>query len=439
MGWKVPIESIAPDYKTSDQVRKLDQPPGESAFFLPGDELWDVSKVLLVDTTISPLEPGPKAAWTGDWAVWNRRSEMLVARGDYIHIRQAQQACGFDESPRVVGMRFHLTQSGAKRSVAVFGENGERKTGRIDGLEIDVEGFRSSENSFDVMCNATWKSEVDDATWNVVASFHALAEKDVLIARLGSGDSAWELHVSVRLESIGGIPAKEARWIETGPGPPRPWLDLGAREPLFPRQVFAKDLIIAAYQLPPPFVEHEYLLLPSLEAPDSLHGWVHGPFRDVSKVLNDNGVDLEQPGTFAGVEMRTNQLILVANKAAHDLAQALVGEISEPLSSSIQIESSPDHGNWSLIVGDGLKSVIWLTRSDGVLDTDVGGFEIEASLAEEPGTVNLSYHCNPGKMPGPTSAGTIELKVGEWLEIPAAEKPAKQEAAVRLRATVLAP
>lgn len=441
--WKVPIGQLAPDHENSDQVRKLEKAPGASGFFMPGDELWDVSKVLETGSSWRmPVDPseetGPKLPWAGEWAVWNARSQMLIARGDYIDIIEAQQASGFDHSPRVVRAIFDLTRGGKTQTIPVVHE-GEEGIARVDDIEVESEAW-SDPNGFPFLLGAvSWDAGKKESRWNVVTSLVDRSGKRNLVARHGSGGAAWELHVRTVTELVDGTPLADSRWIEIGTGKPRAWPDSDGRIPKLAREALGDGLFIAAYQLPPPFMKGPPpALIPDIDAPGRLRGWIHGRFLNVADTAKELGIDADAAGFFAGVETRCNQLVLVGMASDHDRVGKEVTGIFAPPPEVVLTETDERSGNWALLCGDGFKAVIALTEREGDMDRNVKSFEVEPSLTGANAGVDLRYAHSLPENPGEFTAGTAQLKAGEWQEVGEAIQP-KAGPRVSLRASLLEP
>jgi hypothetical protein len=145
VGWKIPVDRVAPELATNENVRKLAKPPGRSAFFQPGDELWDISAEVM--GRASPEEPVP-AKWPGEWLVWNARSGMIVARGTRGDIFFAQSVIGIEEQQRVVRTRFDLVRGTAEKvsSASLVTMSGEKASFDAAPLKIQVDPTLSSES-----------------------------------------------------------------------------------------------------------------------------------------------------------------------------------------------------------------------------------------------------------------------------------------------------
>ena len=435
--WKVPIGQFVPDHENNAEVRKLEKPPGESGFFQQGDELWDVSKVLMTAALPwleAPDEGDPKRPWKGEWAVWNARSGMLVARGDYLDLIEAQQACGFDDSPRMVRMKFELVRGTRTQAVSVLAASGDE--GRATGEDIVVETDASADETgfHSVRLAVSWNAGQKELRWGVYTSIGVRDGKRILVARHGTGNSAWELHVTAVGETIDGSPLAKSRWIEVGTKRPRPWPEDQMLQ--LTRHPLKDGLFIAAYQMPPPFMSGPPPIeIADMEAPATLRGWIHGSFQNVADKLKTQGFATDQLGFFAGVELRSNQLILVADAASHGRVAALLGEILASPDTLIQIESRPGSGSCSLLAGSGVKALIELERQGELVDESRVLFQIVPTLGDI-GIVDLEYEVShPGKS-GEFTKGTAKLKPGEWQENGSDVQPPAGPP-ISLRATVI--
>lgn len=435
--WKVPIGQFVPDHENNAEVRKLEKPPGESGFFQQGDELWDVSKVLMTAALPwleAPDEGDPKKPWKGEWAVWNARSGMLVARGDYIDMIEAQQACGFDDSKLMVRMKFELVRGAKTHAVPVLAASGEQGRARVDDIVVETDASTDRLGFHDVSLVVSWNAGQTALRWGVYTSFAVRDGKRILVARHGTGNSAWELHVTAVGETIDGSPLAKSRWIEVGTKRPRPWPEDQMLQ--LTRHPLKDGLYIAAYQIPPPFMSGPPPVeIADMKAPATLRGWIHGSFQNAADKLKIQGFATDQPGFFAGVELRSNQLILVADAASHGRVAALLNGIFAPPDTLIQIESRPESGNYSLLAGYGGKALIDLVKQGELVDETRELFQIQPTLGDS-GIVDLEYGVSdPGK-PGEFTKGTAKLKPGEWQEIEDDVQP-QAGPPISLRATVL--
>ncbi|MCW1884200.1 hypothetical protein OKA04_05620 [Luteolibacter flavescens] len=444
VAWKVPVEHFAPDYQANDKVRKLEQQPGESGFFEPGDELWDVSNLLWGGGDLQdPFDEKDKDAeskkpWGGDWAVWNSRSGMLVARGGYFEILEAQRTCGYDMLPRRWLTKFELKRGPATTVLPVHSQAfGDMIKTRIEDVDIELDPALRPESSY-LRYSISWKQPGGDLTWYVVGEFEGRNDQEYLIARHGSGDSGWEIRATVSQDTIGDARPTEARWIEIGGKAPQPWSEVEMGQPMFGRQRLAEDLSIAVYQAPPPFSK---VSPPAdLQAPEHLREWIHGSFCDVrDEVLEELGIDPKAPGFFVGIETRTGQLVFVGPEAAHQvIARELESMIPGP-PLTILCETDERSGNWALRAGDGFKSMIALTRPGKDGEEDVQTFQIAPEVEGEEASVKVSYHGSfKGRGHEPWK-GVITLKPGDWQELDAPGDQPSAGAKPKMRVTLDAP
>ena len=128
VAWKMPVERVAPSFAESPP---LDKPPGDSAFFQPGDKLWDLSKEVIwrvpddakVEEEADPFavtEPGQvEVDWKGDWIVWNSRSGMIVARGSWHDVLVAEEVLGCEKLPKVIRARIEVKDARKPRVLSL--------------------------------------------------------------------------------------------------------------------------------------------------------------------------------------------------------------------------------------------------------------------------------------------------------------------------------
>jgi hypothetical protein len=266
--WKLPIERLAPDYETSSTIRKLDKPPAPSAFFQPGDVLWDVSKAWSwpqegeVDEEADPFEPDPDQGdkvpddWEGEWVVWNSRSGMFVARGSWGDIRRVERGIEFAERPSLLRTTVQWEEAGKQvASLSLVTRSGEESSFSADGrsLKLTVVGSESRwSRAADVAAVVAWPGKEGGSRWEVLTGVTLMEGKRARLARQGSGADAWELFATVTKESVEGAAHNEARWIEVG-GKLHLWKD-----PVFGEKNVRKRLdagrIVAVYSFPRPLL-----------------------------------------------------------------------------------------------------------------------------------------------------------------------------------------
>jgi hypothetical protein len=413
--WKVPIDRLAPDHDKNPKVHKLKKPPGESGFFQAGDELWDVSKLLDIfergsDETFpddpfeeSPTQESPTREkdpdrvlpFPGDWAVWNARSGMLVARGNYSDLLHAQEACGYDNQPEAVRVTFELMKGDKmepEQALGVLALSGVTVSAESEGMKIELESSMNNESGFhELRLAVSWPAPGKDRRWDVSTALTCRDGVRFPIARHGTGEESWSLFGTVVLEHPDGTMAKDSRWIETQPAGLRPWpVSISQREivqlPVDDRRT------IAWYRVPP-----DYTDLPpprDLQAPADLEEWISGGFVDYLKVLGDNGVDTKSPGFFAGYDPDSSELVIVADSVNQQRILNLVKSVSVSPPTNIWVETNPDANTWGSMTRSGERAVIRLNETK----TEIASFEVEPTSIRNGQLADL--HCAVDVMEG---------------------------------------
>lgn len=406
--WKVPIESRIPDYETDERVRKLAKPPGESAFFEAGDEIWEVSKALRwviwalkVDEPVDPFAEAERAAktvrWQGEWVVWNARSGMFVARGSWTDIQIVEEILGIPNEPIVLRSRIDVAEGdtggdskpGNFRSLSIVSRSGYEAKAEVEGVEVDFAICASvSEGVSDAVCDLSWPAEANDRRWHVHTGVTVREEVRTRLARHGNGPGSWEVYLTVSRELPDGTPVAELRWIETAIGM-ETWIGPGRKDI---RETLGPNRELGIYPVPEHFLsklggEEVVPTLPDVEAPAELAEWVRGPLMDIEKLLRENGVKIDlAAGHFAGFDPRSNSVIFVADLVNQDIAEQIFSHgCSSP--SPLWIETSRESGGWGLASRSGEKAGI-SRRSGDVTDLL---FEIEPTLGGNREIMDLRY------------------------------------------------
>ena len=454
--WKVPIESRIPDHETDAKVRKLDKPPAESAFFEAGDELWDVSEALSWEVAVEsgesddpfaePTTEPIKVGWKGAWLVWNARSRMFVARGTLSQIVFAGEVLGFDEQPTVLRSKFEVVERldgeeskpGSTRSLSIMSRSAEKARAGLEGFEVEVESTAfGSIGVSNAVCRFSWPAGKNDRRWEVQAAVTVSEEVRTRLARYGRGPDSWEAWLTVSRELPDGTPIAQVRAIESAEGI-EPWTLLKPERKDF-RRVLGPNRELGIYPVPEDLLSkltgaEAVLALPDMVTPAELAEWVRGPLIDVTKPLQDNGVKIDSTaGHFAGINSRSNNVIVVADSVNQDLAEEIFSHgFSYP--SQLWIETSREAGGWGLAVRSGENASI-SQRSGDVTDLR---FEIEPTLGGDENIMDLHYRFDV--VSGETLIGRIEsattLYNGKPLRVATYSKQGAEDLEVVLTGTV---
>jgi hypothetical protein len=401
--WKIPVERVAPSFADAPP---LDKPPGASAFFQGGDQLWDLSKKLnwrvpddsQVDGETDPFavpEPGEKEIdWKGDWIVWNSRSGMIVARGSWHDVLVAEQALGCDELPKVVRCRIEVKGIGKPRAVSLVSVSGEKATLEMNGLRAEVEPTTSSDGDvIDSPFRVSWPAEDGRGTWSVITAVSLQEGSPRRIACQGTKDQRWELVVSGSAELLDGTPWKEFRWMET-PAGLKPWPNSGVcREPV--RKQLDGNRWLGVYPMVPGFASYfskraRVKANADILPPAELAEWTLNPLVDIRQGLGDHGgVVFQDEGHFAGMDPSTCTAFVVTDQLNQDRVEAvflsiLDGDFQPPN----WIETNAESGGWGLASRSGETGEI--RRASGNLAENLQ-FRSEVTQGGDGVTFDLRY------------------------------------------------
>ena len=401
-GWKVPIERIAADYKTSDKVRKLDQPPGESAFFQPGDELWEISKAIHWIASLNgdggddPFAPDAgqqldvPTNWQGDWIVWNARSEMVVARGSWNDILIAEHSMAWDSNLIALRTKVDLvtTGKGDTRSLSLISRSGEKARAKINGFEVELDFSIDRQSPIgDGRYHISWPSGTGSKRWSVNTAHTSVMGKRFCLAQGGQGEDSWKVFVTTSAELIDGTPLSQARLRETSAGL-EPW-KAPERCGNNLRKSLGPDLELGIYPASWELVSRLGSLedLLDINAPESISDWVRGPLVDLRKLLKDYGVKFNEADHFAGFDPGSDRLFVLSDSLNQDLAEQILTPGCCRTVLNVWVETNPQSGGWGISTRSGEKAAITLGSGEAS-DT---GFEIEPTVGGNQWLLDLRY------------------------------------------------
>lgn len=397
--WKIPVERVAPSFADAPPLAK---PPGDSAFFQPGDKLWDLSKSVtwkIPDETkvegegdpfASPESEQAKVDWKGDWIVWNSRSRMIVARGPWADILDAEQALAFFESPVVVRTGVEVHDAKESRTLSLVSRSGEKAEMEIGGLRGTIEANASVDpyEMIDCRLEISWPAGRENDRWQVAAVVSIEDGRKMCLARQGN----WQLDVGAGRELTDGTPWNEARWLETKEGL-HPWtsprgIPVPERKQLGPQRwlgIHRGNSVFLAHHLAKMRSEKAF----DVETPAELQEWVRGPLMDVRKTLRDMGVKWSDERDFAGFDPVSDWLVVLANETNLDSVEELFRTLDDrDIVPPIWIETNPEAGGWGLASRSGESAEI--RRSSGNL-ADSLLFRSEATQGADGLIFDLHY------------------------------------------------
>lgn len=387
-GWKVQVEEIVPGFKDNAKVRKQGNPPGESTFFLPGDVLWDLSKVLQIKSGIGAPFEEPKVItipWTGDWVVWNPRSRMAIASGSRNDLLIAERVFAPDVDQ--IFFRTQLewsrgTTPGIFRKLSGRWCSAEKAKIEADGAGAELECW-SLGRDLKVNFGLTWPGAEAGSRWEIASACITREGKLTRLVSHGSGDERWLIHGTISRELEDGTPLSERRWIEKE-GKQRGWLHPGGEPDVLP---IDGALSLVRYDVPEDFLTRGEALpaIMGIEAPENLRDSVRGRFMDAKGFLRHHGVALRSPGSFAGYDPLLSVLVVIAAESDHDICRKITAASDGYQDQNLQIDASVGPSSFGFACQAGMKALI-SHRKGEVEDL---AFEVEPGWGEK--KLDLSY------------------------------------------------
>lgn len=445
VGWKMPMRALVYGDEMEGRFPKLDKPPAESAFFQVGDELWDVSKARpWPESTAAEGDGGDpfgveqkSRPWRGEWLVWNARSGMFVARGSWLDILAVDTALGFKERPHLIRSVFELEKGGKPdRMLTVVSRSGERASMKAGGMEVAFTASGSEDGCItDVSVFASWQAHKPDTCWEVWTGVSPQERSRHLIASQGSGESAWQLFLTVHREALDGIPEPEARQIEMG-AKLRPWVGSSLGERPF-RKTLDEDRFAASYPVYFGFftLNQAELTLPVVEVPEALKPFVSGPMLDVRERLGELGINGSKRGFFTGFDPSSSRVYVVGDRDAVDLWEHF-GPMYDGPDGCLWFSSNEASGAWGLTARSGEKASI--LRRDASGEEDLC-FEIEPVVGAGGELIDLRLKADI--VASGSSAGRVEsmvtLETGKPKEVARRKSPEGDELRVEVSATMV--
>jgi hypothetical protein len=418
--WKIPVDHFAPDYKTNDKFRKLEQPPGDSDFLQPGDELWDLSKGLAYRIKVPlPENEDPFAEgktikldqpWYGEWLVWNARSGMVVARGSWNDIHAAQKLIGFEDVPVSIRTRVELVTAGKDTvSVSLTGEDTQEVSAKKSGLEVDVRGTNLGPPGLvDGQFFISWPAGEKDSRWEVNAGVTLKEGIRTRLARRGRGPTRCELFASASREFSNGVMVSAARLIE-GPDGVISWPVAPDGEPKKDR---AGDGSLVWSCRPPfgalPVRDLPVAQWPWMEAPEARKEWVRGRVVDLRGFLPHSGT----ANLMAVFDPGSGRVVIAGTAEDVDLGEMVIlSTLRDPVyGRDLWIEANPESGGWGLTCRSGEKARIAKASAAG----NGPSFEIEPMIGDSGTIVDLRYEFDVFSKGAPAgnlkSSTTLELE-----------------------------
>lgn len=388
VAWKLPVDVFAPGYRGLDPLgdppreakQKLAKAPGESAFFEPGDELWDVSSEVIKQARARRDigDPLKGIKWAGEWMVWNARSQMIIARGSEADIMMAGAALDLSVLPVLARTKLELVRGSDPkgREVSVLSSSGETARIKVDDIEVTVRavdgGLAGGLTEQDIF--VSWQSGEMKAEVSVHLDLYDTRSR---IARFGSGADQWEVFATGGMAYSHGVPISELRWKEEG-GKVVVWsLRETSESAIAPLDEKLKIGIFKVRPNLPSFLGGEEDVeedpfggkdvppaLATIPVSEELARWVDGELLDVKSLLRQNGIKLDYPKAYAGYDRISNRLFVIASSTELDLCEQIVSGVGCFISRGAWTETDAATGNWGLACRSDEESSIKLRSGD---------------------------------------------------------------------------
>lgn len=226
VGWRVPLDWLISPWAQEDATTGLEAPPESSAFFEKGDRLVDVraalNKVLPYQNAnaIDPFsKPGEQVGPTfkGDWVLWNERSRMLVAKGDWEnlgHIEGLVRSRNMPVSIRCEVEFIPPEDDGAVSHTLLIrsGEKGIRVAGRTS---IDVQVNLSGNHDWvDLLLKLEHPLDEERLIlFEGGLTLSSASRATVGFWTDGSGER-WEIAITATPVTLDGTPVDDLVWME---------------------------------------------------------------------------------------------------------------------------------------------------------------------------------------------------------------------------------
>lgn len=399
MAWRVPVTRLVEAGLEDPRVKKLEKPPAESVFFEDGDELWDLAEAIELEIREiphfqnrkveleDPFVERPAGAlirrvgFSGDWLVWNARSELIVGRGSIPELALANDVIG-PGLDSIIRMTLEVDEIGRRMSATANAINGRGLANSEHGLKLEFSALTLVnhdlvESSF----KATFKeSEGADVTVRSTA-FFAIGNS-TRVASWESGSAAWKLNLRPELLTSDGILIEGALVTERN----------GKQIPLNPEDVF-DDLRLNGLRLEGG-LQVAVIGVPSdvlrmiisygeknwknqeLKLPDGIRGQVAGTFLDLSGFLQREEIALKHPSSIVGCDPWRSRIIVIGSADDIALADRLASRFHDRIAALGEYRFSWDLGECLMLCRPGELGVIERKAEDQTISV----FEIAPNI-----------------------------------------------------------
>ncbi|MCW1913465.1 hypothetical protein OJ996_07765 [Luteolibacter sp. GHJ8] len=399
-GWKVPSSQVVYSLGDDPNVPKLENPPGESAFFQSGDELWDLSQIVSHRIFMEGGELGVIPDWPGEWVVWNARSGMVVARGSESDLLLVQGALELPQLEYELRAKLELVAGGEKiaRSISQIIQSGIEASAKSGDLELKLLPTSSSSSSWiDLTIDTKWTE--NGVSWEYTSTLLIPDGRRVRIASHASNGEQWELFLTITQELPDGTKRSETRCREASGGLenwplPAGWKE-SAREP-FHHGLQLGVLQIDDWEVPADLIEKSLQGtnpdgIAKIAAPAELARWIKGDCHDLTPFFREQGVPLDRTGTKVIFDPGWQRVIVLGSEEDLELVEFLFG-IDRNISQDdtgrdcLWIELSQSEKIWGLACRSGSTA-----KLSGKGGTEGNSLELEPILGGSGRIAGLAY------------------------------------------------
>ncbi|MBK1826915.1 hypothetical protein [Haloferula rosea] len=431
VGWRVPLDWLISPWAQEGATRDLTAPPEASAFFEKGDHLVDVkaalNKVLPYQNTseLDPFAPHPESkdrTFEGDWVVWNERSRMLVAKGDWENLGLIEGLVVSKRMPILIRCEvvFKSPSEDTGSSYQLLVRSGEKGLRVVETVSIEVEA--RSRREFDwVDLRLKFCHPMDERRVLKLEGGVLLASDEPTTLGFWEDESGkrWEIMATATPVTMDGYSLKDLLWMERDGKVEKlhPEGEMAEREA---KEVELPDgLVLRRYHVAPgllealPFgrtEEEQWRPIKLLEVPDTLRGTGLGGV-DAAGILSSNGVRFSHPLAMAGFFRSGSMLVMVNTRADHDLVEKILssGLFSPPVHLWVELDWNGG--------GVGIRSRSGERSSLDVFDGEEhsSGIGILGTLGARSEIADVSYELVPA--PGSSWKGATTVLAGHEVDL----------------------
>lgn len=412
VAWKVPIELVIDGGVENSYVSRLEEPPIDTAFLKKGDELWDISKALVVfikmridrievgEDPFDPFSGSDEEAkylerelkFDGAFAVWNATSKMIVVSGTAQQIQFVHSAVDLRGKPKTVMANFDYYEGDELKQIALISRSGETASGQVGSLKAEIAPCLSIDSSLiDISLAVTFQHDGSEIVVNTAAT--ALKGEHQQLAKWWNGNSICKLGMKVDVVTSWGVPLDDVVNFEPGKR------DEDTAIPdihNFDGTKVGENLVIKTYHVPPDFMQRisgeDEIPCKVLEVPEGLGAtkFALGACIDARPALKANGVSFESPLALAGFDPNKLIIILINTAANHDLMELIVPhDCGQPMMMNLSLQH--DTRIYSLTCRSGEIASIEVKQGE----KEACLFEVAANPSSSGTIIDVAYKFNP--------------------------------------------